>query len=370
MKRKIVLMLVALFMVSAMLFAFTACNDDEDETPTKTIVYLGDSIAEAIAGPSPLTERENYGYYALIGRRNNYYYYNRSVSGHKTEGLVDIVTRETEDAYTTLSLLKKADIIHISILGNNFLQNDLGKMILETAQGSSRTIDLILDGGEDIDAEGEKVVYTDARQDIADVVERLKELNPDAVIFFQNVYNPVFEGTSLISEEARAALAETVDAEGKYGEAGAYITTTEQFRAIANEMLSKLNGVLSAYLEEHPGAFYILDARTEFERVYAEDPLFGRSLIFYDWVHPSNAGHAVLADLTQAKLEELGLADHDKAVQRYKEIRKEQLNRMFNYTASAVDIGATVKAINDSDTCGEVTRAYFKAIYGVQPQYC
>lgn len=410
MRKKLILTVIALTLVCAMLFAFVACDDEKEETPTKTIVYLGDSIAEAIAGPSPLTERENYGYYALIGRRNNYYYYNHSVSGHKTHdmdsntGLLDMLQvyeeygygkenfklsadEYTENEYLLFSHLKQADIIHISILGNNFLQNDLSKMIAENVlvkngemEYENTTMYKIINGGSEtlIDEDGESYVarYSNARRDIADIVKRLKDLNPDAVIMFQNVYNPVFEGTGLVKIEDIAAYAAAygernlIDKTGAYGEAGARIATVEQFRAIADEMLSNLNGILNDCLADNPGAFYIMDARTAFDNVYKEDAVLGRSLIFYDWVHPSNAGHAVLADLTQSALEELGLADKSAALSRYQQIRKEQLKRMFSYTESAVDINAAMSAINNAESCSEVTRAYFKAIYGVQPQYC
>ena len=65
MRKKILSVLLAVVLVASMAVAFVACDDGNDKY---TIVYIGDSIAEALIGPSPLGERDNYGYYALVGK--------------------------------------------------------------------------------------------------------------------------------------------------------------------------------------------------------------------------------------------------------------------------------------------------------------
>ena len=71
MAKRISTVLVVTLLILACVCAFAAC--DKDKVPQghpTTIVYIGDSIAEALIGPSPVSERDNYGYYALVGRAN------------------------------------------------------------------------------------------------------------------------------------------------------------------------------------------------------------------------------------------------------------------------------------------------------------
>lgn len=140
MKRIVTILAVVVLSLAFGLCLF-ACDEKADDSPT--IVFLGDSIAEALIGPSPVSERDNYGYYALIGRVNGFNYFNHSMSGHLTsgnmadkvngEGLLQIISRESETATLIQTHIKQADIIHISVLGNNALQFDLGAMLMEMA---------------------------------------------------------------------------------------------------------------------------------------------------------------------------------------------------------------------------------------------
>ena len=59
MNKKIVSAVLCLILVVGCLTAVAACDKDGKEK--LSIVYLGDSIGEAVAGPSPLEERDNYG---------------------------------------------------------------------------------------------------------------------------------------------------------------------------------------------------------------------------------------------------------------------------------------------------------------------
>ena len=82
MRRKLCTLVLALILVLTCAIGFVACDpttdEPADETPThldyfdfdgKTLmVWIGDSIAEGIVGPSPLSERENYAYYAMLGK--------------------------------------------------------------------------------------------------------------------------------------------------------------------------------------------------------------------------------------------------------------------------------------------------------------
>lgn len=83
-------------------------------------------------------------------------------------------------------------------------------------------------------------------------------------------------------------------------------------------------------------------------------------------MHPSSEGHAVLADLTQAKLEELGLANKKTALKNYREMRISQLERLYS---DVVDVRSYKKQINKAKSCAEVSEIYYNAIAGKMPNY-
>lgn len=284
------------------------------------IVFLGDSIAEALIGASPVSERDNYGYYALVGRTNGYNYYNHSMSGHLTsgnmankagEGLLEVISRETEKATLIRTHIAEADVIHISVLGNNILQYSLGSLMLEMADrlaniapGSPESwyqscfdreedeqtrialkeyyaddkslFDYLHDGGT-LDnvrpsiwsGDGETISFGDrfdgknpytidpkfnfppTYQNIVDIVAKLRELNPDAKIIFQKVYNPVYEGTTLITKWEYQALAEKG------------YDTIAKVRELAGHLLGYLNGMLDEYNEKIPTTPFIHSTYTK-----------------------------------------------------------------------------------------------------------
>lgn len=343
MRRKFIAAVLVIVMLACCVAVLAACNDDKAVEKTE-IVYLGDSIAEGILGASPLGLRHEYAYANVLGRRNDLTYYNHSVSGHLTKDLRAILENEDLDYDMARGLLlhvSEADIIHVSILGNDLLQSmNMNAVVLEAAQDKYD----IING-----------IAATASENIAVIVDRLKELNPDALIIFQNVYNPLSEKSTLVDEPTRATLS------AEYGiEEG-------DLRELGSGILDRLNGVLDNYLKEHPDAFVIADARSEFDRIFEEDYERGKGLIYPDYIHPSNEGHAVLADLTQGILEERGLVDGKKAIAEYKTMRK---NVLTNYFAeSGADIAAATAAIDAAADCAAVTKAFFAATKGFTPAY-
>ena len=91
----------------------------------------------------------------------------------------------------------------------------------------------------------------------------------------------------------------------------------------------------------------------------------GRSLIFADWTHPSNIGHAIIAGATQKMLESWGMADVN-AIANYKAIKCDQIARMFE-PIQGFDAQGAYNAINGANTFDDVTVAYFAAINGYTP---
>ena len=144
--KKVLTIFIVVALVALTAVSFAACNEKPDDSNPAdgklNIVFLGDSIAEALIGSSPVSERDNYGYYAIVGRTNGYNYYNHSMSGHLTsgnmadksgEGLLEVISRPTEKATLIRTHIVEADVIHISFLGNNVLQYSLGSLMLEMA---------------------------------------------------------------------------------------------------------------------------------------------------------------------------------------------------------------------------------------------
>lgn len=343
MKKKIIASVLCVVLLACCAAALAACNNDGETAEKTEIVYLGDSIAEGILGASPLGLRHEYAYANVLGRRNDFEYYNHSVSGHLTKDLLALLNNDLgyDGARGLILHVQEADIIHVSILGNDLLQDmSMNDVVLEAAQG----LYTIIDG-----------IAETAYENITGIVARIRELNPDATLIFQNVYNPLSEKSTLVDAETRATLAAEHD------------TYPEDFRQLGAGILDRLNGVLDRYLAEHPGAFIIADAQAEFDRIFAEDYERGKDLIYPDYIHPSNEGHAVLADLTQGILEANGLADASAALAEYKTMRKNVLDNYFD--GIVTDIDGVKAAIDAAADCSAVTEAFFDATRGLTPDY-
>lgn len=367
MKKKVIAALLVIALLACCVAALAACNKNEGERKTE-IVYLGDSIAEGILGASPLGLRHEYAYANVIGRRNDLTYYNHSVSGHLTKDLRAILENEDLDYDRARGLLlhvSEADIIHISILGNDVLQDRMDgafetepvtmhNIILEAAEDEYTSIDRVLNG----DTVG-GVTTAGSVENIKAIVDALRRLNPDALIIFQSVYNPIMDvDTPLIKQGTRDAL-----------EAAGFEITLDSLHRLGDLLIERLNSALDAVLamDGYADAFVIADGHEAFNAVYAADPSRAKDLIYPDGIHPSNEGHAVLADLTQGILEERGLADKDSALQAYKTMRKDLLTDYF--AGTSVDTAAASAAIDGAADCAAVTEAFFDATRGVTPDY-
>ena len=69
----------------------------ENDHADKEILFLGDSIAEGILGPSPVIARELYTYGNVVGTINGFTYRNRAVSGHKSGQCLEFISQEKDD---------------------------------------------------------------------------------------------------------------------------------------------------------------------------------------------------------------------------------------------------------------------------------
>ena len=393
--KRVFALILCLALIIGCVTAFVACSPDDPEgstpdrfywgegkevaTSDKTqIVYLGDSIAEGILGASPLPLRHEYAYGNVIGRRNDYSYANHSVSGHLTEDMLELISNEVgyDGARMLVSNIQTADIVHISIIGNDILQDRTDVELVGNPYGdyvsmhqvvcdamirnNYEGLNLALYGTTDESGTGGSYA------NLVQIVERLIELNPDAVIIFQKVYNPIFSvATPLVKSWTRDELKNaSVD------------ITLDSLHALGDNLIGRMNAVLQKVIDKFNDAktaadkwtLTSVDALAAFNAIYeADGAKRAWNLIYPDGIHPSNEGHAVLADLTQQKLEELGFANKDNALAAYKQMRIDFINNNF---AGKISNAEQVKAnINAATSCADVTKIFFAATKGIIPDY-
>jgi lysophospholipase L1-like esterase len=330
----------ALIATAAASFLAKTNPGEPDDGYQKTMVFLGDSISEGLLGASPLSERDSYAYYAVVGRRNNYRYIESAVSGDTAYYMYKRLTNDTTVSAERRYWVSQADIIHISILGNDLLGGNIGRTACEARQGDYTNINKMLERGKE---------YLELS------IEKIRELNPNAVILINTLYNPLDYETNLLSESQKSELLALGGGDPSV------------FRTVGTDLITRLNRIIYEYQVEHPGEIEIIDVYSEFDRIYKANRTDGICLFYGDWLHPSNEGHAVIADLLQKKLEELGLADADDAVARYIRLRVEQLVRL--YSGTGLDLKSVIADIKKAATCSEVSEAYFLGVRGITPIY-
>lgn len=212
-------------------------------------VVLGDSIA---FGSGLLNPREAV-YGRIVADTDGYEYYNYAVPGHTTGNLLRRMGEET-----VKEAIVKADIINISIGGNNFLLGNLNGLMYDgIVKKDYSRIDAIAEG-----------VY----EDIGTVVDTIRELNPDAAIILQTLYNPQ---TGYVGE---------VYLQGR----------------------DRINAAIRAFDEARPGEIIVADVGsvlTDSGSDFAEDR-----------IHPSASGNEKIARVILETLYENGLGTETEPV--------------------------------------------------------
>ena len=238
--KKTVSLLLAVVILAAL---FVAADADG----AKTYLVLGDSIGYGLGVSNP--DEANYG--RIVANTNGYNYYNDAISGYRTDDLLRLINNDQN----VISHVRAADIISVSIGGNDYLRDNMAQLIAEVEVGNTSTVD--------------RIAVT-MKANIAAIVERLRALNPDALILMQTLYNPM-EGQALGSVYAVP--------------------------------IGVLNDFIRDYRDEHPGCYEIADVAGAFH---------GRSgLIAFDTIHPNAQGNIVIAQTVQKKLYDLGEAETD-----------------------------------------------------------
>ncbi len=207
-------------------------------------LVLGDSIAFG----SGLSNPREAVYGKVVADTNGYDYANYAVPGHTTANLLKrMETEAVRDA------IARADIISISIGGNNFLLGNLNALLFDGIVKQDFTkLDAIAAGFYD---------------DLDTIVTTIRAQNATAAIVLQTLYNPQ---TGYIGD-------------------------------VYQQGADRLNKALRAYDAAHPGAILIADvgaALTDSDRDFAEDR-----------IHPSAAGNEKIARVVLQTLKDNGLGD-------------------------------------------------------------
>ena len=212
----------------------------EEEKPFYLV--LGDSIGYG----SGLKNSQDACYGRIVADTNGYDYANDAIPGHTTRNLLGRLATPSVKEH-----VKQADIISISIGGNNFLLGNIAKVVFDVmVMKDTSSAEKIIDG-----------FYTD----YCKIIETIRSLNPDAVILMQTLYNPQ---TGYIGEAYQSCI-------------------------------DMLNDAIRRYAAEHPGEIEIVDvaaALKDSEKDFAADR-----------IHPSVAGNEKIAVEVLKKLVELGL---------------------------------------------------------------
>lgn len=234
MKKLLSVLLAVCMLACALPFAASAAQP--------RYLVLGDSIAfgSGLANPREAV------YGKIVADTEGYDYENYAVPGHTTQNLLGrMETPAVRDA------IAAADIINISIGGNNFLLGNLNGLLYDGIVKQDYTrIEEIADG-----------FYAD----LGEILAKIRALNPNAAVLVQTIYNPQ---TGYVGE--------------------VYLAGAE-----------RMNARIRQFAADHPGEILIVDAAaylTDSAADFAEDR-----------IHPSAAGNEKIAAAVVKTLAENGL---------------------------------------------------------------
>lgn len=209
-------------------------------------LLLGDSIAEGFGITNP--DEASYG--KIIADTNGYNYKNDAIMGRNSVGLVNHLTNDEE----YINDVKWADIISVSIGGNDFLLDHAALLIVEG---------IIFNDYSKFDKIGETFY-----ENFSKSMDRIHGINPNAKILVQLLY------TSWTFDFARKPY---------------------------KQAAKRINDAIIKYVEENPQNICAVDTSEVFDG--------RRDCISTDTIHPNAQGNIELAKAVQSKLCEIGLAN-------------------------------------------------------------
>ncbi len=250
-------------LILSLVMIFGMCTVAFAASKKLNYLVIGDSIAhgEGIANPGEAC------YGRMVANTNGYNYRNLGIDGITTSDLLLLINSSSE----MKNEIKKADIISVSIGGNNFLRSNLLWLLVTIVFGNLDEVNKTADG-----------IY----DDLGKIIPAIKELNPDAVILMQTVYNPW-----------KAAWISGIYQKG----------------------VDALNSAIRRYLKDNPGSYEIVDVAAAFA---ASD----KDLIAADTIHPNGEGNKLIAKTVLKKLKQLGLGSKTEPVIAIEPIEKVSLS--------------------------------------------
>jgi len=287
MKKKIITFTI--FLCAVLLFS----QNLKANTNQKTLVILGDSIAYGTAGinnPAIPLLAGGRSYASIIEDTTGWEVINRARNSGRTRGVIDrdmieLLTLETNLAQATQEDVRKADIINVSIGGNdlqginntnqggfsfgpNYLRETIAEALAYLNEDITETpvIDYLIE-------------YL--MSNVNEIITAIRELNPEAlIVWFSNYVPPYHAATGILAMGVNDMFG-TSNVQDAY-DAAVFV-------------IDRMNQGYQNFTEENPGSFIISDANTAFNgnpRYYNGGNL---SAINADIIHPNALGHALLA---------------------------------------------------------------------------
>ena len=244
--------ITALLMAVLMIFAAAVPVFAADEA--LNYVVLGDSIGW---GAGVLNSDEAC-FGKIVADTAGFNFKNDAVNGYRTADLIKHLGKDKIKADVAA-----ADIISISIGGNDFLRGDMAQLIEEANKGDYSRFDSIAD---------------EFYKNFCTIIKTIKEINPDAVILMQTLYNP-----------------------------GA-----DSIKAVYQQGADRLNAGYRKYLADNPKAYELLEVADAF----VGHPEY----VAADYIHPSAQGNVVIAGIVLNKLNALKLTDKTEPVVKHEGI--------------------------------------------------
>ena len=257
--KKIISIFLAMLMIFSTMIIAASAKDD-----TVNYLVLGDSIAFGFG----VENRTESCYGRIVADTNGYNYRNLGRTAWTSEDLID----DLNGTASFINGVEWADIISISIGGNDFLLDNVVGLILSG---------LLFKNFSRYDTIGDQYYIN-----LSTIIARIHEINPDAVILVQTLYNTwtTFAG--------------------------------DLFQQVADRVNS---GVERCAAEEEN--VYVVDTTEAFYH--------NPSLITTDTIHPNAEGNVVLAALTLEKLYELGLGTETVPQVNVEGISRDYFNEYF-----------------------------------------
>lgn len=231
---------ISLLLVFSLVFSVSAFAAGKEKK--LNYVLLGDSIARGAGVLNP--DEACYG--LMVANTNGYNYVNHGIDGYTSAALLKLL--DNDDVAKDV---KKADIISISIGGNDFLTSNILALLFA---------DLITKNYSKY-----YKIQENFYKNFCEIIAKIKKANPDALILMQTVYNMRHDILTGVNQKGSDLL---------------------------NECYRK-------YLKEHPGAYVIIDVASVLDG--------RRDCLAADTIHPNGTGNIEIARLILKALKSKGL---------------------------------------------------------------